>query len=676
MNGLHAFSRSLKIRSLVWQPFCLIFCQILCLTPCLSFLGQPMAWAADAEVKVTLDRSTIAQDETVALRFEVQVEGNGNVEKIDYQAPEFDVVNEYNGTQIQSYYENGRFGMRQTKQITHVLRPKKMGRFQVANPRVLLNGKWISGKTLSVQVIAGGQGTPPPRGYGSSPGVGLRGAGNPGRSPGFFIRAEIDKAKAYKGEQVIVSYYLYAKNKISRPEVLKYPMLDGFLREELEVPAAGGRLVSEQTVLQGVPYGRILLARYAAYPLKEGKLRIDTMEGRVVYFSQESIFDSDDDIFGMFRGLMPKSSVAGLKSEPIFLEVQGLPSVNRPPAFTGGVGDFTVSSVVDRYDLKTGEAVTLTVKIEGRGNTSAIDLPPLNLSKEIQLYESKAKTSNAVGGIGQKIFETLLMPQVPGRLTIPAVEIAFFDPEKGDYVIKKTEPISINVTGDALPEKTSPANVASSGATNSALGGLGSSGLSEDLSAAKPFGLKPPGGGASEYTYRGHPWWRWLFWLSCLVMALFAVTVVKDGLSKAQKLRQESAGDRALEVSKSWRALIESSKKLKGLETKAAWIDVVKAYERLSGAMYDILDREFSVSSRSISRKDLKVIIVDDNGIVESLWSRIEKLLEFAETVRFAASAGVITQDEAKRSLENWVTEGQALDTALLAFKKNHKKEK
>jgi hypothetical protein len=624
----------------------------------LLLLAVPGLALADPAVQFSaqVDRTEVGLEESVALKFSVRLEGAGSFEGPSYDAPDFDVVNEYSGTFVESYYENGRFGMRNNRQVTKVLKPRRTGELKITNLAIRVGGKVHAAPPITVRVGGGGAGTPPPRGYGGG-GVGLRGAGKRVSGPGFFVRAEIDKQKAFKGEQIIVSYYLYARVRTSSPQIDKFPTLNGFLREDLEMPAMGQRLETDQVVLDGVAYQRALLTRYAAYPLKEGKLTIDPLSIKLVYYGTDFPMDQDDPITTFFQQLVPGARQGTARSEPVTVEVESLPDAGRPPNFSGGVGDFTLASAVDKYELRANEALTLTLKVEGRGNVASIEEPKAKWPDTLELYESKGRAKTGKGGVGEKIFEFLLIPRAPGKLKLPGIDMAFFDPVKREYVARTTEPIELNVLE---PAPGSPAYVP--GASRAAGTGGGGQARATPAAPQEARPLKPLDGGGEAAPGRP-PVWQLLFLAALAGFVAFGGWAASDWMRREAGARDRDRARRQLAESKSWQRLRSAAKAAAG---GGAWNDVIQAYERLSGAIYDAVDRAYGVSSRSISRVELGRVLTGEKGLPEPVWQRTERLLEFAEAVRYATAAGAVTENDARTQLERWVVEGQALEEALL----------
>jgi hypothetical protein len=603
------------------------------------------------EFTAKVDRAQISMDESVSLKLTVQGEGAFNVGNPKFNAPDFDVVNEYTGTYVESYYDSstGRFGMRNNQQLTKVLKPSKAGALKIGGISIVANGKTLTAPDITVQVFGSGAGTPPPRGYGGS-GLGLRGAGKRTLSgPSVKVRAEVDKDRAYKGEQVIVSYYLYRRVRVFNIQVDKFPMLNGFLREDLDMPVLGQRLDSERVVLDGVPYERSLLIRYAAYPLQEGKHNIDSVGLKYSYYSNSNAMDDEDPFAGFFRQMTPQQGSD--RSEHLTVDVIPLPEEGKPQSFTGGVGDFSIASAVDKVEVRANEALTLTLKIEGKGNLAAIGEPKAKWPENVELYDSKGTAKSGRMGVGQKVFEFLLIPRVPGKVTLPAMDFSYFDPGKKEYVTRSTEPIVITVNDPAPGSAITPPRAKGSASD--------SVGAKPDGSTDKPViaGLK-----ASDSVSSGLPAWRWLYWAAIAGFIVLAGLIVSDLLRKNKARSDALAQSKAKAHARSWEKLRESARQA---TQGAAWQEVLQTYEVLVGVVFDAIDQAYDLSARSRPRSQLKQMLVDEKGLPAESWEKISRLLEFAETVRFAASAGVVSEQSARSELARWVSEGEAFSREL-----------
>ncbi|OFZ21151.1 MAG: hypothetical protein A2X94_05355 [Bdellovibrionales bacterium GWB1_55_8] len=630
--------------------------------------GRPLAWllafsaitlglfsarsqaAPAAQFTAEADRAEITLEDSVSLKFNIRSEGNGTIGEPRFNAPDFDLINQYSSVFVESFYENGRFGMRNNRQLTKVLRPSKQGELRITGLEVTIDGRVYKASDIVVRVGPPGSGTPPPKNYGGA-GVGLRGAGKRGSLKNVMVRAELDKEKLYKGEQLIVSYYLYSRVRFFNLAVEKYPALNGFLKEELEMPIAGnGRLTGERVILDGIPYQRSLLLRYAAYPLQSGQLTIDSLPLKYSYYpaqGDDGFTGEDDPFMQFFQQLAPRASQD--RSDPLKIHVTPLPEENRPASFTGGVGDFQITSAVDKYELRANEAVLLTVKVEGRGNVAAIGEPKASWPQDIELYESKGQAKSGPGGVGQKVFEFLLIPRAPGKVTLPPLDFSYFNPTSNTFITTKTDPVELTVH-EAAP--------------GTASGGVRTIKPAPSATTVKsPVILEPKGlkALAASVTAPSTPIWRWFYWLALACFGALTALVATDLAKKGHASARAILESKAKAHSKSWDRMASIAHQAK---SGAAWREVLEAYDLLTSAILDALEKRHPVGVRSFSRSELGKLLAE-RGMNEQTWKRFEALLEYADMVRFASSVGAVSENSARDELEKWVREGKDLTQSV-----------
>ncbi|MFN7684022.1 MAG: BatD family protein [Oligoflexia bacterium] len=608
-----------------------------------SLLALSLAFADDSTWEVTVDRGFVGMDESVSLQFSIQSDGNFQIGEPHFDAPDFDEVNQYSSVFVESYYQNGQFGVRNNKKVTKVLRPKKTGRLQISQIRVDVNGKQLQHPPLSVEVTASGQGTPPPARYGGG-GMGLRGMKKNVSGPPFTVRAELDRSRVYKGQQVIVSYYLYRRSRVFNIQVEKYPILDGFLREDLELPVLGQRVQDESVVVDGVPYERSLLARYAAYPLKEGRLPVDSMAIKANYYpGTDAGIDLNDPIQSFFQQIQPREW--SHRNDRLELEVLPLPTEGRPTSFTGGVGDFSLDSAVDRTQVRANEALTLTLKVEGMGNVAAITEPKVAWPADVEIFETKSKVLSSRGGVSTKVFEVLIIPRKPGKLTLPQAEFSFFSVKNRAYRTLTAAGHSIDVL-----EPSSFNGVAVSGA------GVSSSGVQPSVAPSPlvPVYLLPEEWkGAAAETVSARKIARWI------LAALLGVSGILLVASLGRRIVRKWQKLRSLRLSIWKKNAARSSDELrrfaKSEVASAPWEQVLRAYDQLAQCLCQRIDdkhlSKFMISARALSREEIYKKAVEDLGLEPSEWRRICEILEYCEWVRFGTNAGVLTESEARAKL-------------------------
>lgn len=651
------------------------------------------AIAAEPKFTAQVDRNQISLDDTVSLKLSVQSDSTTMTGEAMMKAPDFEVVNEFSSISMSSQYDStvGHFSTLNHQQITKILRPLKTGTLKISEIHLNLGGKSLSAPDISIQVSSNGSpsgsSNSSPRGSSSGSPSGssnsLSGGGSPPRNeeprlklsdkakngrPSIFVKAEVSKEKAYKGEQVIVSYYLYHRGRVFNIQIDKFPVLSAFLREDLEIPVMNQRLDTEVVELNGTPYERSLLARYAAYPLQEGKLEIDPMSLKFNYYSNNRGgklgLDEDDPFFGFFQQLAPR--VGSSRSDQVSIEVLPLPEQGRPASFGGGIGDFQLSSAIDKYEVRANEAVNFTVKVEGRGNISNIQEPKTKWPDDLELYDSKGKTQMGHGGDGTKVFEFLLIPRVPGKLNLPSLEFSFFDPVKKVYYTKSTDPIQLTVLnpapGSALvsprPKQDQSAPDSPSITKSPKTSEVPSVPAVKDLRY-----LKAPGDFSSGF--RGLSIWRGLVAL-CVMSFSFLLYLVGSNLFKQKKASAaNNTTSKIRRNTKNWEKLQSVARDApRGLP----WQEISVAYETLTDELFNALEDVFQIGVRSMSRFEMERTLVGERGLDASTWGRIIKLLEFSDLVQFASSVGGTSEASARSELARWVQEGETL---LLCLEKH-----
>jgi hypothetical protein len=107
--------------------------------------------------------------------------------------------------------------------------------------------------------------------------------------------------------------------------------------------------------------------------------------------------------------------------------------------------------------VQTGDPITVTSTISGRGNFGRLSAPVLEDERGWHKYppSSKFKQDDDVGISGAKTFETVISPNEK-KPAVPPFVFSFFDPAKEKYVTLRSDPIAINVQGAATAASASP----------------------------------------------------------------------------------------------------------------------------------------------------------------------------------------------------------------------------
>jgi len=283
-------------------------------------------------------------------------------------------------------------------------------------------------------------------------------------SKDLFIRVAVDKSKVHVGEQITASYKLYARVAMN-VSISKLPSLNGFWTQDFEMPK--GNLKPAEEIIDGKKYQVFTLKKSALFPQQAGTLELDPAEASgiariVIKQKRSNPFASlfDDPQFGslmmsdpffsddIFSGYAYKDVKVNLKSSPVKINVTPLPDAGKPADYGGAVGNFTVSSKVDKTDITTDDAINYTFTITGSGNLKLIEAPAMKLPNGLDTYDPQIVdtiTGRSTTITGSKIITYGITPQLPGDYEIPPMSFTYFNPQSGKYITLQTQPVKLHV---------------------------------------------------------------------------------------------------------------------------------------------------------------------------------------------------------------------------------------
>jgi len=123
--------------------------------------------------------------------------------------------------------------------------------------------------------------------------------------------------------------------------------------------------------------------------------------------------------------------------------------LNSPTKF---VGDFDISSTVDKNRVISGEAVNLFLTISGDGNLEDLESFGINMQSGV-VYDEKPTLENSVTSDGYSgLFTQKFAIILDENITIPSFEIKYYDPNLKKIIVKKSKPIQIIV--DNIDQKS------------------------------------------------------------------------------------------------------------------------------------------------------------------------------------------------------------------------------
>lgn len=407
-------------------------------------LSSAAAGAAELAVTATLNNSRAALGDQLVLS--VAISGSGSATPKPPLIPNVEIY-ESGKSQSMSII-NGSVSSRAV--YTYILEPRKPGRFVV--PPIEVPG---AAPTAPIEFSVDAAGAPPqtpppapPLGQAPAtppaPNPGARPAG----SPDAFVTATLEKNKALVNEQVtLVVRFFTAVPLLGAPQY-DAPKLTGLLSENLGAEGQG------TTVIGGRSYNFSEL-KSALFPVQAGRATIGPAFV-TVQLPRRGSGGTGDDFFDRFFS-MTAPEARRLQTEPLTLQAEPLPP-GAPADFSGVVGALTIAASVDRTQLKAGEALNLTVVVNGVGNIKSLPEPKRPDLPSVRFFDSESsikleRVGDKVGG--SKTFKTVVVARVSGPLEIPPISVSYYDPAKRAYARAQSKPIRLTVLpGDpnaALP---------------------------------------------------------------------------------------------------------------------------------------------------------------------------------------------------------------------------------
>ena len=367
-----------------------------------------------------------------------------NSQKVrDFRAPsmkDFEVLmGPSRSTQSSTQIINGNVTSTSTITFTYILMAGKEGTYNIPAATIVAEGNNYTSNSVTVKVLPTDQSAG--AGNGNS-GRNSRNQANNGAitDKELFITATASKTTAYEQEAILLTYKVYTQVNLTQLHG-DTPDLKGFHTQEVELPQQKTFTLEHYN---GRNYNTTIWQQFVLFPQKAGKLEIPavTFEGTV-----SQMVASADPFDAFFNGGNYVNIKKNLVSPKLIIDVKELPE-GKPANFSGGVGEFTISSSISAQELKTNDAVTIKLVISGTGNMKLINTPEVKFPQDFEIYDPKVDNKfnlTREGLAGSKVIEYLAIPRHAGSFTIPPIEFSYFDLKSKSYKTLKTEAYTLNV---------------------------------------------------------------------------------------------------------------------------------------------------------------------------------------------------------------------------------------
>ena len=364
-----------------------------------------------------------------------------NSQKVrDFRAPSIQGFEVLMGPSRSTQYQNYNGVVTNSITFTYILMAEKEGTYKIPGATIVADGNNYTSNSVEIKVL-------PPDQSSSNAGSGSsarssRNQANSGKitDKELFMTATASKTNVYEQEAILLTYKVYTQVNLTnlRGDI---PDLKGFHTQEVELPNQKTFTLEHYN---GRNYNTTIWRQLVLFPQQTGKIEIPsvTFEGTV-----SQMVASADPFDAFFNGGNYVNINKNIVTPKLTINVKELPA-GKPANFSGGVGEFTLSSSISTQELKTNDAVTIKLVISGTGNMKLINTPEIGFPQDFEIYDPKVDnkfnlTRNGLSG--NKVIEYLAIPRHAGTYTIPPIEFSYFDLKSQSYKTLKTDAYTLNV---------------------------------------------------------------------------------------------------------------------------------------------------------------------------------------------------------------------------------------
>lgn len=239
----------------------------------------------------------------------------------------------------------------------------------------------------------------------------------------LLLRLEASRQQAWVGQPLTVSLVALYRINLQSVDQEKEGKMERCWVENVDLRNQARQLGRRQ--FGGKVYQSAQLKEWVLFPTRPGRLQLEpwTLKFGVVLPSRSF------SIFGREEAVLRQSN-------PLEIAVKDFPAAGRPAGFSGLCGQFRLAAGLDKTRVKTGEGVNLKVTISGAGNFRSVPDIKLPEISGCKVYTPKTQESVRLqdGTLqGSRTWEFVLVPLDAGTVSIPAIQIPYFDPAGPAY---------------------------------------------------------------------------------------------------------------------------------------------------------------------------------------------------------------------------------------------------
>ncbi len=346
---------------------------------------------------------------------------------------------------------NGKVSSSSSITYTYIVKANKEGSYSIPAATIVANGKQIISNAIQIKVLPADQNSSTNQGNssGNSSGGSNARPSNPSSSSGntvsnddIIITASASRTTVYEQEAFLLTFKIYTLVDLRGFDNVKLPDFKGFHSQEID-QSANQKWNMEH--YRGRNYHSTVYRQFVLFPQQSGELVIEPARFDASIAKAVRSVDPLDAFFNGGNNLIEVKKT--LNTPKITIKVNPLPS-GKPAGFSGGVGNFGITSTISSQEVKTNDAVTVKLVISGTGNMQLISNPEIQFPSDFEVYDPKVENKVRLtrdGLTGNRVLEYLAIPRHSGSFTIPSVNFSYFDLKSKAYKTLKTEEYKVNV---------------------------------------------------------------------------------------------------------------------------------------------------------------------------------------------------------------------------------------
>lgn len=573
---------------------------------CLWIALLTLTVQAYADDKVTF---TASAPDAVAVGDQFRLSYTVNTQKVkNFRAPSIKGFDVLMGPSRSYSMQSINGNTTETLTFTYILLAQKEGEYTIPGATITANGDQMLSNSVKIKVLPADKTNSSQSGNAQSTSRSSS-SGTSISNNDLFITATASKTTAYEQEAILLTYKIYTVVDLRGFDNVKLPDFKGFHSQEVELPN-DRRWGLEH--YKGRNYHSTIYRQFVLFPQQSGKLTIDAARFDASIEKMDAIDDPFEAFFNGGAGSIQIKKT--LMTPKLTIDVKPLPA-GKPADFSGGVGEFNISSSINSTKVKTNDAITVKVVISGTGNLKLVGEPEVKFPEDFEVYDpkvdSKFRLTNA-GLSGNKVIEYLAIPRNAGTYKIPAIKFSYFDIKSRSYKTLTTEEYTVQVEKGAGNASQTIANFTNKEDLKV---------LNEDIRFIKQNDVKlsPKG----EYFFGSMGYWLFYIIPGLIFIACFLIYRKQIAANaNVAKVRTKKANKVAVKRMK------QAGKLLAANEKDAFYDEVLKA---LWGYISDKLSIPVSQLSKDNIEEELRKY-----GVAEDLIKEFLNALNSCEFARFA----------------------------------------